>query len=163
MILAHLPAGYLLADGFRRRKPAAKYLFAATLLGAILPDLDLIWFYFLDARAFHHHRYWVHIPMFWCGVAVATLPLLVLFGRGTIIPAIGFFSGVFLHLVLDTLAGDILWGWPWSDRFFHLVTVQPKYPHWVLNFLLHPVALAELAIILAAACLFWHNHKVKNR
>ncbi|KAG1647501.1 Bicyclomycin resistance protein [Nymphon striatum] len=36
---------------------------SAAIFGAILPDLDLIWFYFVDRGAFHHHLYWVHVPV----------------------------------------------------------------------------------------------------
>lgn len=162
MILAHLPAGYLLAHGARRARPQVAYLFPAVLLGSVLPDFDLIWFYLIDDRAFHHHRYWVHIPMFWAFLAAAVLPVLALFWRPALIPALGFLAAILLHLVLDTVAGDILWAWPWSDIFFHLVTVQPVYSHWVLNFLLHPVALIEMAILLAAAILFWRNRKART-
>ena len=28
----------------------------AAVMGGVLPDLDLIWFYLIDNRAFHHHH-----------------------------------------------------------------------------------------------------------
>ena len=52
MITAHLPSGYVLARVFRWTGLS----FAAALVGATFPDIDLIWFYFIDDRAFHHHR-----------------------------------------------------------------------------------------------------------
>lgn len=159
MILAHIPSGYLLGHALSRGAARAKWLRAAMMLGAVLPDLDMIWFYVIDDRAFHHHRYWVHIPMFWLAVGMISMPLIAWLWRPALLPAAGFLAGVFLHLVLDTIAGDILWAWPWSDRFFHLITVQPTQSHWVLSFLLHPVALIEIAIIAAAAILWGKTQK----
>jgi hypothetical protein len=42
------------------------------------------------------------------------------------------------------------------------ITVQPYPSEWVLNVLPRPVALAELAILLAAAWLFRRNRKAKT-
>ena len=67
MLTAHLPAGYCLARLSPRRAP---YVLAAALLGAVLPDFDLLAFYLLDGRSIHHHRYWVHVPLFWAAAAV---------------------------------------------------------------------------------------------
>jgi inner membrane protein len=72
----------------------------------------------------------------------------------------GFLAAVLLHLVLATLAGNIPWALPWSDRFFHLITVRHAHSHWVLNFLLHPVAFIEIAIIAAAAVLWRKNQRL---
>ncbi|MEM8593156.1 MAG: metal-dependent hydrolase, partial [Pseudomonadota bacterium] len=71
MILAHLPAGYILG---RALKPAP-YVMPAALIGSMLPDFDLIFFYLIDDRAIHHHRYWVHIPGFWVILALIVLPI----------------------------------------------------------------------------------------
>ncbi|RUS60399.1 metal-dependent hydrolase [Pseudorhodobacter sp. E13] len=154
MILAHLPSGYLLGKGLARARPAAAWVLPATMLGAVLPDFDLFWFYLIDDRAFHHHRYWVHIPAFWAAVAAITLPLVAFLTPRALIAVLGFFAGLMLHLLLDTFAGDILLAWPWSDRFFHLITVPAAQSHWLLNFILHPVFLLELAIIAAALWTF---------
>ncbi|MGK7754086.1 MULTISPECIES: metal-dependent hydrolase [unclassified Roseovarius] len=146
MITAHLPAGYVTGRAFARSGPV---LWAA-MLGGVLPDLDLIWFYLIDGRAFHHHHYWVHIPAFWVASAFIVLPLATWRGTQWVRPALAFFAAILVHLLLDTVAGGIKWLWPVRDRFFHLVTVPAAHAHWILNFILHPVFLAELAIWAAA-------------
>ena len=142
MITAHLPAGYLTGRALAAGGP----VLAAAVLGGVFPDLDLIWFYLVDNRAFHHHHYRVHVPAFWLAVAAVTLPALRVLQRAWLPPALAFLAAIAVHLVLDTLAGDIKWLWPFSDSFHHLVTVPARHGHWVLNFVLHPVFLAEIAI-----------------
>lgn len=61
MFIGHLPGAYLALRPLQRRLPPLA--FAAGLLGSVLPDLDLIWFYFVDNHAFHHHEYITHRPI----------------------------------------------------------------------------------------------------
>jgi hypothetical protein len=159
MILAHLPSGYLLGRLWLRRYPRQARVMGACLVGAIAPDLDLIWFYLIDDRAFHHHRYWVHIPGFWGLVALFALPLVWLFARGWFRPALAFLSAILLHLILDTLTGGILWAWPFSGHLYTLVTVPAAHANWVLSFLLHWTMLAELGIIMMALILYLRERK----
>ena len=156
MILAHLPSGYVLARlaGQPRGLPMA-----AALAGAVFPDLDLIWFYLIDDRAFHHHRYWVHAPGFWLIVAALALPLIRRFFPHFLLPSALFLAAIFLHIVLDTLAGSIMWLWPSSDQLYALVEVPATRSHWILSFLTHWSVLAEVALILWAAVLFLRRPK----
>ena len=148
MITAHLPAGYLLG----RAMPRAWLVMVAALVGAVLPDLDLIWFYLIDDRAFHHHRYWVHAPGFWLVVAAIAMPLLRWRAPGLLITGGAFFASVFLHLALDTPAGSIMWLWPFETTLYALFEVPPTRSHWVLSFLTHWTFSAELGIwVLAIA------------
>lgn len=147
MITAHLPAGYLTGRAFKGRSGA---IMAAALIGSILPDFDLIWFYFVDDRALHHHRYWVHAPGFWLMIAAVALPALKALYPKALRPALAFFAAVFVHLVLDTLAGSIMWLWPLSTTLYALVEVPATQSHWILSFLLHWTMLCELAIWIAA-------------
>ena len=80
MLTAHLPSGYVLARVLRRRCDVP-YLLPAALLGAVLPDFDMIWFLFVDQGAIHHYRYWVHVALFWAVVALVALPLVALWAR----------------------------------------------------------------------------------
>jgi inner membrane protein len=149
MLTAHLPAGYVLVRGLRA--PGRNAMIAA-LLGSVLPDFDLLFFYFVDDRAVHHHRYWVHIPAFWATIAALTLPLI--WRSAWRLPALIFFAAIFLHLVLDSLAGSIMWLAPFDDRLFALVTVPATHDHWIISFILHWTFLAELTIWALAAILF---------
>lgn len=149
MLTAHLPSGYVLA---RMVPPGVPYVMPAALIGAVLPDLDMIWFYLVDDRAFHHHRYWVHIPVFWLCVAAVSLPLAARAGLGR--TAAVFFAAIVLHLLLDSIGGGIMWGAPFSDRLVALVEVPPTRSHWVASFVLHWTFLLELAVWLAALMLW---------
>lgn len=155
MLTAHLPAGYVLARGLR--VPNRRALGAA-IVGSILPDFDLIFFYFVDNASFHHHRYWVHIPAFWAAVAVLTLPFAWRTTWRT--PALFFFAAIFLHLVLDSLVGDIMWLAPFDDGLYALFTVPPRYGHWITSFVLHWTFLAEVAIWVIAATLYFRRTRL---
>lgn len=63
MFVAHLPAGYILSK-FWKNKTAQYFL----LIGSILPDLDLLYFYTIGQRAVVHHAYPTHSPIsgFYC-------------------------------------------------------------------------------------------------
>ncbi|MEL7258495.1 MAG: metal-dependent hydrolase [Pseudomonadota bacterium] len=158
MITAHLPSGYVTGRLFG----ASRACFWAAFLGAILPDFDLIWFYFVDNRALHHHNYWVHIPAFWLLMASLVLPATRWLKPSWIRPAMAFFAGILVHLLLDTIAGDVKWLWPLSDRFFHLFTVPATYENWILNFVLHPVFLLEILIWVVALGLWWRNRVTRD-
>jgi len=145
VLTAHLPSGYLLARAMPRGIPA---LMPAALIGAVLPDLDMIWFHLVDDRAFHHHRYWVHIPLFWAAVALFVLPVAIRLRR--LATALVFFAAIVLHLLLDSIGGGILWGAPISDHLFSWVEVPATRSHWVWSFIFHWTFALELAIWAAA-------------
>lgn len=71
IFIAHLPAGYLLAKTIFSRTLGARAVMAAALLGSITPDLDLLYFYTLDAQQRHHHSYWTHYPAVWLALMLA--------------------------------------------------------------------------------------------
>lgn len=151
MLTAHLPSGYVLA---RHWPGPVRFLLPAALIGAVLPDLDMIWFHLVDDKAIHHHRYWVHIPAFWALVAAVVLPLLLWRARAWVGTACVVFVALFVHLLLDSIGGGILWGWPFDEYLYSLLVVPATQDHWVLSFLLHWSVLFELAIWLWAAALW---------
>lgn len=153
MITAHLPSGYILGRSLK----SDKTMMIAALIGAVFPDLDMIWFYLVDARAIHHHHYWVHTPFFWSVTAGVLLPLIKIARPQYMAPALMFLMAVFLHLFLDTISGDIKWLWPFENEMYSFIDVQPRYSHWILNFILHPVFLLEVAIWIIALYL-WSSH-----
>lgn len=147
MLTAHLPSGYCLAKVSRLRG----WTFAAALLGAVLPDVDILFFYFIDNRAIHHHRYWVHIPLFWAIVACVILPLA---WRSSYRPvAITFFAAIAMHLVLDSISGGIMWLAPFNTELWKLFTVPPSQSYWIFSFVLHWTF--SLEILIWAAALFF--------
>jgi hypothetical protein len=66
MLIAHLPAGYLLAKASRGRM-------ALCLAGSLLPDLDMLRFWWKGGPV-HHHACFTHLPAFW---AVLSLGLIL--------------------------------------------------------------------------------------
>lgn len=154
MLTAHLPSGYVLGRLLPKGVPHAM---PVALIGSVLPDLDMIWFHFIDNGAIHHHRYWVHIPAFWAAIAAVTLPLAWSFG--CLSTALVFFAAILMHLLLDTISGGILWAAPFSDHLFALVTVPAAYGHWIVSFLLHWSFIAELAVWAAAFTLWLTRHR----
>ncbi|MFV0383565.1 metal-dependent hydrolase [Paracoccus sp. (in: a-proteobacteria)] len=148
MLTAHLPSGYCLG----KLSGLHGLAFSAAIAGAVLPDADILFFYFVDHKAIHHHRYWVHVPFFWAVVASVALPLL---WRSRHRPAaLAFFAAIFMHLILDSIGGGIMWLAPFNNELSGFVTVPPRYSNWVLSFLLHWTIVFEFLIWAGAACIF---------
>ncbi|MFM7445586.1 MAG: metal-dependent hydrolase, partial [Tabrizicola sp.] len=116
MLTAHLPSGYIAGRMVPKGIP---YALPVALVASVLPDVDMIWFHFVDDGAIHHHRYWVHIPAFWLAVAAISLPVLTWLGY--LRTGLVFFGVILLHLVLDSLSGGILWAAPFNDTLYALV------------------------------------------
>ena len=149
MLTAHLPSGYVMARLWGRPAP---WLMLAALIGAMVPDLDMLWFHLVDNASVHHHRYWPHIPLIWAGIAVVCTG--ILWRTQWRVAGLMFFAAIFLHLMLDTVTGGILWLYPVSSTLFRLVEVPAAYDHWVISFLLHWTFALELAVWLAALVLW---------
>ncbi|MBO9396264.1 metal-dependent hydrolase [Shimia sp. R9_2] len=146
MFIGHLPAGYLLAKSpvFAR---ASRTVFWGVLLGSVVPDLDMLWFYFVDQGSTHHHDYLTHRPILWAAV----LLIGALFKAGFLI---GLAAGGLLHLALDSIAGKVTWGWPFSEVSMTLVTVQATHDHWIKSFLSHWTFKVELVLVAVALIVF---------
>lgn len=138
MLTAHLPSGYISAR-LAQGRWTIPHAMPVALVAAILPDFDMIWFHLIDHGAVHHHRYWVHIPLFWAVIAAITLPLMRAIPalRPSLSTALLAFAVILLHLILDSIGGGILWGAPFSQHLFSLITVPPDNGHWIASFVLH--------------------------
>ncbi len=117
------------------------------LLVSVLPDVDLLYFYLLDGHRHLHHTYWIHLPIFWLGLLIASVVLATVLGNRLFWLLVAVvYSNVFLHLLLDTVVGHIFWFYPFSDQSIALFEVKPKYGWWVWNFVFHWTFLFELAL-----------------
>lgn len=154
MITAPLAAGYTPGSTYGWRAP----VMAAAGVGAVFPNRDLVAFYLIDNRALHLHRYWVQAPAFAVGasallyaattwIAPRLRPIVLAFGAAWI-----------MHLLLDPMAGDIMWAWPFSTEGFALLQI-PGRPgtHWIVAFLTHWSILFEAAIWVAAFAKWRHR------
>jgi inner membrane protein len=156
VFIAHLPAGYLATRLILHREPVPapfrRRLLALGMAASVLPDLDLLWFYFVDHRRQVHHAYLPHLPLAW--VAVFAAAALVLWMRRAsrtawlAMAVVG--ANILLHLVLDTTAGGIRWIWPFSDAEFAMSHVEARHRAWYLNFVLHWTFALEIALLAAA-------------
>jgi inner membrane protein len=151
VITAHLPSGYVLGEGSGWTGP----VMVAALVGAIFPDLDLIAFYFIDDRAMHHHRYWVHAPAFAALCSAALIGLTSVIAAHLRPLAIAFSAAWMVHIGLDSVAGGIMWLWPYSNQLISVFTVPPRdgVP-WIVAFLTHWTIVFE-ALIWATALFLW--------
>ena len=146
MLVAHLPAGYLAAKS-AQAVGVSKAVFWGILVGSIAPDLDMLWFHLVDNRSTHHHEYLTHRPIIWAGLLLVGLVV-----RRSFISAVG--AGALFHLMLDSIAGKVSWGWPFFDGATTLVTVQPTHDLWMKSFMAHWTFKVELAIVLLALVVF---------
>ena len=163
MFIAHLPAGYLLTKALPPDRKKGSLLFTG-LFFAVAPDLDIFWFYLVSSRQIPHHQYVTHWPLLW--VAIFSFALLVSFvlRKPSVKPYLGIgFAAVMLHLILDSIAAEIYWLAPFSDKYINLVHVPARYSWWVYNFVLHWTFIIEALICLTAAVVLILSARKKRR
>ena len=77
MFIAHIPSGYILATSILRymlRTPASSSaVIVAGVVGALAPDFDMAYFYLIDHRQTHHHKYITHWPIAWLTLTAIAL------------------------------------------------------------------------------------------
>lgn len=159
MFIAHMPSGYifttLLVERIRHLPACSSAVIAGGIVGALAPDFDMAYFYLVDHRQTHHHKYVTHWPMLWLSLVLAAAVWLRLSKspKGTFIALVFSLAGT-LHIVLDSLVGDIWWFLPFVDRPFSLFTVPAVFKPWWLNFILHWSFAVELAICIWALLVY---------
>jgi len=167
MIVAHLPAGYivstLLFHRFEKYGASRLIFLRAGLLGSIAPDLDMIYFYGFDHRAHPHHSYFSHFPSVW--LLLLTLAILCFQHckqKKLALLALIFTGNGMLHMLLDYISTNIYWLAPFVNRPFALITVPSVYQDWWLNFLLHRSFALEILIVLWATCLWCRRRLARH-
>lgn len=161
MLFAHIPAGYILTKTLQKKLNVSKYLWIG-LLGSMLPDFDMLYFYFVDNKQTLHHAYWFHVPFFWlCLLGIVIIFNTFLKKTSTKLFSIFLFSGVFLHLILDSIIEHgIKWFYPFFDKSVYFVTIPAVYDWWAWSFIFHPSFITEISIITAAGYVFYkENYK----
>jgi len=154
MFIAHLPAGYLISKAMvatnhlRHLGQQAKHrLLVAGMIGAIIPDIDLLYFYLIDHRQHNHHSYWTHLPIFWVAAMLIWAALFWNRSRTWFWLGIVFGLSALGHMVLDSTAGGIRWLYPLSLEYFRLAHIHAGQTWWVMNFVLHWTFWLELVIV----------------
>ena len=163
MLIGHLPAGYLAATAAldRLAVPAEqrRALLAAALVASVAPDLDVIAFYAAGGDV-HHHAYPPHWPVVWAGVTALGLAAGAL-ARSRFVVLLSLFVGgaALLHLGLDSVAGAVRWGAPFSARETTLVDVPATHGHWLWSMTLHWTFAVELALAAVAGAVWWRRSR----
>jgi inner membrane protein len=166
MIIAHGPAGYLLtkifANTLLRNSMSSLHdpkrynlLILAGIIGGIMPDFDFVYHIFIDSDRTPHHSYITHMPFFW----LSLMSLLIV--TGTLLKK-PFFTAVstvmcsasLLHLIFDTLTGEIYWLYPFSMHPFNVFSVHGTYIWWVHNYMYHWTFLIEITTVTIAMGVF---------
>lgn len=162
MFIAHLPTGYItttaLAPFFQKQGVTYKQLMICGLLGAIAPDFDLLYFFLVDNQQHHHHMYFPHLPIVWLVLLGLSLLWFKLNPRYSSLALVFSING-FIHLLLDSVVGDIWWLAPVIDKPYALFHIEALHQPWWLNFLLHWSFLLELSICLVAVIIFLRSRR----
>lgn len=159
MFIGHLPAGYLLTRGLQRKFNTDKFLWAG-LLASVFPDIDMLYFYFVDDRQTLHHHYWTHLPLIWITLwLLFTAIAVALKNKNILVLTTIIFSNIILHFALDSIVGGIAWLYPFIDYDLFLFTVPATHDFWVWSFVFHWTFLFEVAVIIAAAYLLYRDIK----
>jgi inner membrane protein len=168
MFVAHIPAGYIcgksLLQRFASTGAPAKLLLLTSIIGAIAPDLDLFYFYLIDQRRTPHHLYWPHYPLVWLVLLAASAGWLRA-ARAKLHAALAcmFCIGGMVHVMLDTIVGDIYWLAPFQFAPFSFFVVPSLYQPWWLNFILHWSFLLEVLVAGWAVVLYRRKDAVATQ
>ena len=163
MLIAHAPTGLLIAALLIRMKPCDtswKHWYVTGAVMGVLPDLDMLWFYFVDHKQFHHHVYLPHWPVVWLGISVLSLCVYGLKRSKWAAYAVLLGLVGMSHMVLDGVVGDIGWFKPWCDTLYSMFEVTNRYSPWQLNFIIHWSFALELLLL---ALSVWQWRKMNKR
>ncbi|MBI2624563.1 metal-dependent hydrolase [Candidatus Parcubacteria bacterium] len=145
----HLAGGYLVATALTalvpETRPFSQWLIAATMLGSVFPDIDLVYHLWkqqsirMEYGAIYHRAYPTHAPVLYAAAAgVALSPLSPLY-VGIWAP-FAFFIGVLIHFVQDSFGAGpgIRWLWPWRKKFLRAPTVYRSDGSFKRNVFMRP-------------------------
>lgn len=165
MFIAHLPSGYILAKllekKFKQNLLSKKVFFIIVMIGAVFPDIDLIYFYLFDNRSVHHHKYFLHWFSFWIPIFLMSYFYFKrsIYSHKFALMVMLFSGAALLHIGLDTFVGDVWLFAPFIDQPYVFFEVTSRYQPWWLNFILHWSFLVELILCLIALWIYWKDQK----
>ncbi len=167
MLTAHLPSGYILGGILEKEKDRSAttaWVLSAALIGAMIPDLDMLYFHFVSLGRVHHHMFVSHWPLAWLALGLPLIVMAHLWASTRLRnAALAFFAGVLLHLALDSIAAPIFWLMPFAPGRVELTVVPASYSHWILSYLLHWTFFVELTIWAAAIGLYWRKSQIQTK
>lgn len=169
MIIGHAPSGYIAASFIFKHHTkigiTRTQVIFFCIFGALAPDLDMLYFYLVDNRQSHHHTYFPHWPIIWVSAFFASFALYKINKNRNAYFALIFCIGGCIHLLLDSIVGDIWWLYPFIDKPYSIAIVPALYKPWWLNFIFHWSFLLEI-LLWCWAFLIYHgfsNNSFKGR
>lgn len=155
MLIAHAPVGYIIAKKTNKDFCKNRSYVISSIVFAVWPDFDLIYYYFFDETKTFHHLYFTHLPIVAAVSFLIGLPVLFAKPLAKIKPYyILFYVNWTVHLILDTYTGGTAWLYPLNTEIYKLIKISANYASWVVSFMLHWSFLLELVIVLWAAIVF---------
>lgn len=157
MLIAHGPLGYLLAHTSKRywqplvAKPQHKLIFWAAAIGGIFPDIDLLYFYFIDSTVSHRqlltHSFLVYgVVLLLAGLWLRFLP----YFKTVVVGLLFFTLGAISHVCADMFIGMAAGLAPISDTIFGLISIPWYRDSIFMQYNLATNFTAELVIIMLA-------------
>jgi hypothetical protein len=168
MIVGHLPAGYLVSRLVFYRlgswNVTFKWVLLAGLFGSIAPDIDLLYAYYFAQTYQHHHTYWTHLPIVWVSFLFVSIGLRScgLWARFSVYLLVFSLNG-FVHMLLDTITGEIWWFAPFLDESFTLNTSTMRYERWWMNIIFNWAFAVEMGIVASALYLGYRDMRVRHK
>lgn len=169
MMVAHLPAGYILTSsicGMLKKKVdvnTAKVMFVGMLASA-LPDFDLLYFYTIDQRQHFHHHYITHLPFFWMMVCLPFIAgSIFLRNKKWLTYSLVAFANLMGHFFLDTFTGQMAWLYPFRKKHYAFFSLHTTYSRSFLNIITNWTFAFEIALILGAMALYWYNKSGRKK
>ena len=166
MFIAHLPSGYIFAKAVlaKLKKIPSRTVILTMMVGAIFPDIDLFYFFFIDHQQVHHHKYFLHWPIVWISLFLCSAIVwkLTAYQSQKLLLSMLFFAAAILHVILDSLVGDIWWFAPFIDQAYALFKVEAHYQPWWLNFLLHWSFWVEVVICMIAGMVYFKTKSTNS-
>ncbi len=131
MIIGHGPFGYLAArvtqrwwngEGFSSKQRC--YVYLATIVGAMIPDIDLLYIYFIDAGASHRQLYTHSIVIYLSLVVILFIAAWLTKKRFFVILILLFFAGTITHVLADMIIGLTVLFAPFSDNLYGFSSIS---------------------------------------
>jgi inner membrane protein len=160
MIFAHGPLGFLATRSILRTR--STLLLAIGFIGGIFPDIDLFYYYLVDAST-PHREFVTHTPILYVIVfAIFGTSTWLLKKRQLLMAGLAFTVGAGSHLVADTIMAKIMFVYPFSRTLYGVVDfgiplINNNLLFW--NFLLEGIVFFFFFYTLIR----WHVHTTARR
>lgn len=137
LLPGHVAAGYLVskalihAGNFPLSPQESNIVIAAGVISSIIPDLDLIYFFFKNKSGKlqddkSHRTLYSHAPFLW---ALAGILLYIVAPTEVVkVSGLALWLGSWSHFIGDSVEYGIMWLWPFSSKQLSIRRINNKGP-----------------------------------